>query len=194
MNFRPISLESVLLKIFTSCLRDSIFSFLLQNNLIEQKIQKGFTHGVSGVLEHTSMMAYLINKARLKQRSVIITLLDLKNAFGEVHHNLIKSVLTYHHVPEAIQYLGTNLYTNFHSYIISDHFSTPAIPFKRGVLLGDFLCSLLFYLCFNTFMQFVKQEKYNQLGFSPHDENDRFFHPVHWFQFADDAAVITYHQ
>ena len=43
--------------------------------------------GVSGVLEHTSMMAYLINKARLKQRSVIITLLDLKNAFGEVHHN-----------------------------------------------------------------------------------------------------------
>ena len=39
--------------LFTSCLRDSIFSFLSQNHLIEQKIQKAFTHGVSGVLEHT---------------------------------------------------------------------------------------------------------------------------------------------
>ena len=29
-----------------------------------------------------------INKARIKQRSVVITLLDLKNVFGEVHHNL----------------------------------------------------------------------------------------------------------
>ena len=63
--------------------------------------------------------------------------------------------------------------------------------FQTGVLQGDCLSPLLFNLCFNTFIQFVKQEKYNQLGFSSHDENDRLFHPVHWFQFADDAAVIT---
>ena len=49
-----------------------------------------------------SMMPYIINKVRLKQRSVVITLLDLKNAFGEVHHNLIKSVLDYHHIPDSI--------------------------------------------------------------------------------------------
>ena len=190
-NFRPITLESVPLKIFTSCLRDSIFSFLTQNGLTEQKIQKGFTHGVSGVLEHTSMMAHVINKVRIKQRSVISTLLDLKNAFGEVHHNLIKSVLAYHHIPESVQALIASLYTDFHSYIISNNFSTPAIPFKRGVLQGECLSPLIFNLCFNTFIQFIKQEKYKQLGFSPHDENDCLFHPVHWFQFADDAAVIT---
>ena len=189
-NFRPITLELVPLKTFTSCLRDSIFSFLSQNHLIEQKIQKGFIHGVSGVLEHTSMLAYLINKARIKQRSAIITLLDLKNAFGEVDHNLSTTVLAYRHVPDMIQSLVTDLYTDFHSYVISDRFSTPAIPFRRGVLQGDCLSPLLFNLCFTTFIQFGKQEKYNQLGFSPHDENDRLFHPVHWFQFVDNAAVI----
>ena len=40
-------------------------------------------------------------------------------------------------------------------------------------------------------MQFIKQEKYAQLGFSPHDASDRLYHPIHWFQFADDAAVVT---
>ena len=77
-NFRPITLQSVPLKIFTSCLRETIFSFLKQNGFVEQRIQKGFTHGISGVLEHTSMMGHVINKVCLKQRSVVITLLDLR--------------------------------------------------------------------------------------------------------------------
>ena len=59
------------------------------------------------------------------------------------------------------------------------------------MLQGDCLSPLIFNLCFNTFIQFIKQEKYKQFGFSPHDKNDRLFHPIHWFQFADDAAVVT---
>ena len=34
-NFRPITLESVPLKIFTSCSRNSMFNFLKQNNLLK---------------------------------------------------------------------------------------------------------------------------------------------------------------
>ena len=41
-------------------------------------------------------------------------------------------------------------------------------------------------MCFNTFIQHIKAEKYGQLGFSI-----QFLNPIHWFQFADDAAVIT---
>ena len=37
----------------------------------------------------------------------------------------------------------------------------------------------------------MRQEKYKQLGFSTHDTTDRPFNPIHWFQFADDAAVVT---
>ena len=36
-NFRPITLESVPLKILTSCMRDSMFSFLCSNGYIEHK-------------------------------------------------------------------------------------------------------------------------------------------------------------
>ena len=37
-NFRPITLQSFPLKIFTSCPRDTIFSFLKQNGFVEQRI------------------------------------------------------------------------------------------------------------------------------------------------------------
>ena len=57
----------------------------------------------------------------------------------------------------------------------------------RGVLQGDCLSPLLFNLCFNTFLQHIKPEKYRQLiGFSL-----KFLNPIHWFQFTVDATVIS---
>ena len=164
-NFRPITLQSIPLKVFTSCLRNSMFSFLTANNFIEHKIQKGFTPNLSGTLEHTSQMTNIINHARIKQRSVVITLLDLKNAFGEVHHNLIQSILNYHHIPDHISDIIKSLYTDFNTAVITSEFSTPFINVGRGVLQGDCLSPLLFNMCFNTFIQHIKAEKYQQFGF-----------------------------
>ena len=163
-----------------------MYSFLTLNNFIEHNIQKGFTPNMSGTLEHTAQMANIINKARIKQRSLVITLLDLKNAFGEVHHNLITSVLDYHHIPEHVKLIIKSLYTDFKTSIITSEFRTPFIPVRRGVLQGDCLSPLLFNMCFNTFIQHIKTDKYRQFGFSL-----QFLNPVHWFQFADDAAVIS---
>ena len=123
--------------------------------------------------------------ARKKQCSVIITLLDLKNAFGEVHYNLIKIVLAYHHIPELVQAFIASLYTDFESYINSDNFPTPVIPFKRGVLEGDCLSPLSSTCALIHLSSSLK--KYKQLGFSPHDENDRLFHPVQ----VDKCAVFV---
>ena len=185
-NFRPITLELIPLKVFTSCLRNAIYSFLAKNNFVNSDIQKGFTPNMSGTLEHSSQMANIINKARTKQRSVVITLLDLKNAFGEVHHNLIQSVLSYHHVPDQIKNMVKSLYSDFKTSIITSDFSTPFINVSRGVLQGDCLSPLLFNMCFNTFIQHIKDDRYRQFGFS-----FNLLNPLHWFQFADDAAVVT---
>ena len=185
-NFRPITLESVPLKIFTSCIRDSLFTFVSANKYVDSKIQKGFLPKLTGTFEHTAQMANIISTARIKQRSVVITLLDLKNAFGEVHHNLISEVLNYHHVPTHIQCLIRSLYKDFQTSIITDSFQTPFITVGRGVLQGDCLSPLTFNLCFNTFIHYISDPKFQQFGFSLGS-----LHPTHWFQFADDAAVIT---
>lgn len=185
-NFRPITLQSVPLKVLTSCIRNAIFNFLAANNYIEQKIQKGFTPGLSGTFEQTAQKADIINKARAKQRSLVITLLDLKNAFGEVHHNLIHTALDYQHIPDHIKSLVKSLYTDFTNSILTNEFRTPFISVGRGVLQGDCLSPLLFNLCFNTFLQHIKSEKYRQFGFSL-----KLLNPIHWFQFANDAAVMS---
>ena len=70
--------------------------------------------------------------------------------------------------------------------IVTKEFRTPFISVGRGVLQGDCLSPLIFNLCFNTFLQHIKSAKYRQFGFSL-----KFLNPIHWFQFADDAAVIS---
>ena len=155
-NFRPIALEPVMLKILTSVIRNKIFKFVRDNKYIETNIQKGFWPGISGTVEHTEMLNYILNDARIKQRSVTVTLIDLKNAFGEVHHNLIKSILRIHHIPDEIISMIENLYTDYGISILTKDFIPAPIPVERGVLQGDCLSPLLFNLCVNSLINTIK--------------------------------------
>ena len=136
-------------------------------------------------------MANTISNARLKQRSLIITLLDLKNAFGEVHLNLISALLEHHHVPPHIAILVKRLYKGFQTSVVTSDFTTPHITVERGMLLGDCLSPLSFNMCCNTFIQHIKSEKFCQLGFCLKSVHGFSLTPTHWFQFADDATVIS---
>ena len=103
-----------------------------------------------------------------------------------MHHNLIQSILDYHHIPDHVKKIVQSLYSDFKISIITSEFSTPYIPVGRGVLQGDCLSPLLFNMCFRTFIQHIKSEKYRQFGFSLSNVC-LYLNPVHWFQFADDV-------
>ena len=136
-------------------------------------------------------MSNVIDKARIKECSLVITLFDLKIAFGEVHHNLIYEVLSYHHISNHIGCLISSLYTGFQTSILTSEYNTPFITVHSGVLQGDCLSPLIFNMCFNTFIQHIKGDQYCQCGFHININHISSLNPVHWFQFADDAAVIT---
>ena len=118
---------------------------------------------------------------------MIITLLDLKNAFGEVSHELLISVLRYHHLPDHIVKLVTPLYTDYQVTVVTDNFVTSLIVVHRGVLQGDSLSPLLFNLVINTLIATIKQDKLNCMGYV----YDYALAPKHWMQFADDTALVT---
>ena len=116
-----------------------------------------------------------------------MTLFDLKNAFGEVHHNLIKSVLKYHNIPTSVIDLINSLYSDYSISITTKDFVTNPIKVKRGVLQGDCLSPLIFNLCMNTLIKSIKSEKISCLGYVL----DKILTPRHWLQFADDTAIVT---
>ena len=93
--------------------------------------------GMSGTFEHIAEMSHIINHSRKQQRSVTITLIDLKNAFGEVHYSLIQSVLLYDYIPDEINCIVKILYNDFHLSIITNDFHTKYIAVEKGVLQGD---------------------------------------------------------
>ena len=138
-NFRPITLQPVFAKAFSSFIRNRMYIYLVKNKFRETDLQKGFWSEISGCVEHTELLSYIINHARLKQRQVIIT-------FGEIDHNVIMKVLEYHHFPEHIKSLVKAYYTNYKVSIGTDNFTTDSIVIEKGALQGDCLnlsCSTL---------------------------------------------------
>ena len=69
-NFRPITLQPVWYKIFSSIYSQKFNHFLTENNYLQSTIQKGFTTGVDGVTEHTETLAFLMKTAKREQRSI----------------------------------------------------------------------------------------------------------------------------
>ena len=186
-HFRPITLQCTALQVMTSFIRNRMFEFLSKNGYVEDSIQEGFTPNVAGKIEHTAHMAHLIRHAKRGKRALVITLIDLRNAFGDIHHNLINSVLEYHHIPTEMKSLISDLYSGFKTSVTTASYSTPFISIERGVLQGDCLSPLLLNMIFKTFIASVESQEFQQLGYQ-YDQNLR---RRNWYQFADDAVILT---
>ena len=57
----------------------------------------------------------------------------------------------------------------------------------KGVIQGDCLSPLLFNMCINSLIKCIEDERTRALGY--HYCNT--LKPRHWFQFADDMALVT---
>jgi len=82
-----------------------------------------------------------------------------------------------------------SLYCNFHTSILTTSYQNPFLKVGKGVLQGNCLSPLTFNLCFNTFIKYVSDPIFTQCGFT----TSTLF-PIHWFQFAGDAVVVTGHE
>src|SRR6218665_3767860 len=109
----------------------------------------------------------IILDAKSKSRGLIVTQLDLKNAFGEVHHDLIRESLNYHHRPSIG--LCTDIFNSIYhgsSIIVAvKNEWTSQLMVERGVLQGDPCSSLMFNLCFNTLMKTLSKPEFKSLGY-----------------------------
>ena len=95
------------------------------------------------------------------QCQITIALLDLKNAFGEVNHDLLLQVLDYYNLPIKMKELIIkNCYENHALLIGTEHYFT-----DKGVLQRDCLSPLLFNMVMNTLIKTIGQEKTRCTGY-----------------------------
>ena len=102
--------------------------------------------GMGGIFEHIPEIIHIIIHSRKQQRIVTMTLIKLKNVFGEAHHSLIKSVLRFHHIPHEMNCIVKLLHSDLGLTIITKDFCAKYIAVKKGVLQGDLFSLLIFIL------------------------------------------------
>ena len=156
-KFRTISLLNVEGKIFFSLKADRITTFLMQNRYIDNSIQKGGTPGVSGCLEHTAILSQLIKEAKKERKNLVVTWLDIANAYGSIPHNVIGKALEGAHVPEETRKLIGSYYDNVKIRFTTDSFTTEWQRVEKGIITGCTLSVVLFALTMSWLVESVKK-------------------------------------
>ncbi|MFI5407589.1 MAG: reverse transcriptase domain-containing protein, partial [Nitrososphaerales archaeon] len=133
-------------------------------------------------------MDNILRSARRHQRSLFIALFDLRNAFGEVDHDLIRTSLKYYNVDCHFINIFNSIYSDFNVNIACNNELTASIQVQRGVLQGDPCSPLLFNICFNSLMRILDSEKYKNLDYN---WGNKATQSTNWLQYADDAALVA---
>jgi len=182
-NYRMIALSSTIGKLLHLILADRMSKFLVQNNFIDPKLQKGFLSGINGCIENNICLEELILHARQNHKTLHCTFVDLQDAFGSVPHALIKHTMERTYLPANVQSYITSIYTNSKSVVRTKHWQSEHFSFKRGVAQGDPLSPIIFIMIFHPILMYLEEKK--SLGY-PMD--DTLFSGL---AYADDFTIIT---
>jgi hypothetical protein len=172
-------------------MNDRLRDFWTQNKYITAA-QKGALSGVSGCLEHSFNLVQALKNAKLSHRQMIVTWLDLKNAYGSVRHNLIQFALEWYHVPEWLADLIFQYYESLFAFVTTPDWNTGLFPFDIGVFQGCVISPTLFIGVFQILIDYI-----NQFGTDPYiwktKENDSVSHDLSLMQqaYVDDHTLIN---
>ena len=107
--------------------------------------------------------------------------LDLANAFGSVHHSLIRFSLEHYHAPSCLVEAVSNLYEGLVGIVRTKEWSTEPFPIEVGVYQGDPLSVIIF----NTLVDTISQSPH--LGYSLSSTTQQCNH----LQYADDTSLLA---
>ena len=184
-NFRPIALTSCVGKLYTSVLKGRWTQFMTANGYLNTSVQKAFVDGVSGCTEHHFKLLSIIDEARQKHKALAVCWLDLANAFGSVHHSLIRFFLEHYHAPSCMVEAVSNLYEGLVGIVRTKEWSTEPFPIEAGVYQGDPLSVIIFNTVMNTLVDTISQSPH--LGYSLSSTTQQCNH----LQYADDTSLLA---
>lgn len=158
-EFRPIAITNTAGKLFFSIISSRLQAYMVKNKFIKTQSQKGFLFGVPGCIEHSFALIEALRRVRAEKRAIVISWIDLANAYGSVKHNLIQFALDWYHVPKNIQGLIFDYYEQLCASVTTKEWSTKFFSFDIGLFQGCVLSTILFDCVFNLLIDFVSPMK-----------------------------------
>ena len=183
-KFRTISLLNVEGKLFFAMKAERLTQFIMSNKYIDESIQKGGVPGVSGCLEHTALLSQLIKEAKEGRKNLVVTWLDIANAYGSIPHSLIMTSLRKANVPKAECSLIESYYSDVQIRFTTKEFTTEWQRLEKGIVTGCTLSVILFSLAMTMLVASAKKEtKGPRTESGQQQENARLF--------MDDITTTT---
>ena len=129
-------------------------------------------------------MSQLIREAKAEKKDLVVTWLDIANAYGSIPHSLIQIALRRAHVPDEICKLVESYYDNVEIRFTTKDFTTDWQRVEKGIITGCTLSVVLFALSVTMLVMSVKQEtKGPKTSSGQRQVNARLF--------MDDIATTT---
>jgi hypothetical protein len=185
-NFRPIALTSCIGKVFTSIVKRRWDAHMTTNSYLDTTIQKAFQNRIAGCEEHQLKLSSVLRDANQHQRSLVVTWLDLANAYGSVNHHLIQFALSHYHAPLEFLALISSLYDNQQAVITCKKWETKPVDLRVGVFQGDPLSVSIFNTTINLLLDHIQHVCPNS-GYRLSSTNRE----LSTLQYADDTCLIA---
>ena len=130
--------------------------YLRAIDVVDTSVQKGFLSGLPGVFEHIYSLSAIMEDVVTNKRPVMMTFLDLKNAFRSVSHELIFDMLMAVKEPSSLVHYIQSFYSQLFVIVKNKSWETAPIPFKRGIFQRDTLSLIIFLLVFNPLLKLAE--------------------------------------
>ncbi|KAL5509854.1 hypothetical protein EMCRGX_G005293 [Ephydatia muelleri] len=180
-NWRPISLQLTIYKLYSAIIARRIASWASVTSAFSDA-QKGFL-AYDGCAEHNFLLRSVMTDSRRRKKDVILTWLDLRDAFGSVPHQLLLSLMKQLGLSGTVLDVVRDIYSHSTIAVRTERESyTPAIPQNRGVKQGCPLSPILFNIAHEGLLRHLSTSSagYTIAGYT-----------INALAYADDVCVLA---
>jgi hypothetical protein len=146
-NYRPIALLSIFSKIYEICIKNRLFKYINDNNLINP-MQFGFIQR-SSTTSAAIHLIELIVKNLEKKLCTSGLFIDLSKAFDCLKHDQLERILLGMGIESIALSLIMDYFKDRSQFVLINSSSSPQIPISNGIQQGSTLGPLIFLLYVN---------------------------------------------